>query len=176
MGILIWGHIDLILLESSFKPPHHSPRLVRTPVLLVSWTSAGLQPLLVIFLQVSELPPALHFFFFMSILFFLPSDLSEGGWSSPQILVYSFHTPTPPPPTVRANIKIVYASDKKMPLILRFVAEQTHTVGRLLFCREFSMWGVCGFPGNRVGCTYPPSPSPHYHHCQRAEWMKEAIK
>lgn len=71
-----------------------------------------------------------------------------------------------------ANIKIVYASDKKMPLILRFVGEQTDAIGHLLFCVEFSMWGVCGIHGNKVGCTYPP--------CHRAEWegrgWKEAIK
>lgn len=45
-----------------------------------------------------------------------------------------------------------------MPLILRFVGEQTDTIGHLLFCVEFSMWGVCGIYGNKVGRRYPPKP------------------
>ncbi len=46
--------------------------------------------------------------------------------------------------SLRLHIEIVYASDKKVLLILWFVREQTRAIGQLLFSVEFSLRGVCG--------------------------------
>ncbi len=48
------------------------------------------------------------------------------------------------PLSLRLHIEIVYASDKKVLLILWFVREQTRAIGQLLFSVEFSLRGVCG--------------------------------
>lgn len=145
------------------------PLLLQMPLLPVNWTwydlpstpsvmfpficNVGALNTWVSFQEHPPIPFSLYYFLKLSLspqsismllsyLLFLPLY---------PLLLFTFSIPLP------ANTEIVYASDKKMPLILRFVGEQTDAIGQLLFWVEFSVWGVCGIHGNKVGCKYPPS-------------------
>ncbi len=59
-------------------------------------------------------------------------------------LIFALSRSLPLSLSLRLHIEIVYASDKKVLLILWFVREQTRAIGQLLFSVEFSLRGVCG--------------------------------